>query len=644
MAHQEPTWQFGPLNGGQEYLTNSGGHNFRNDPIGKMVREVIQNSLDARIADINAPVTVTFSLDTIDGNFIGLDFLKPHIMSCLERTRSDDSAKRFQPAYERAAEAAATNEVQCLSIIDTNTHGLNGNSWNALIRQEGAVIKNTTAPGGTFGVGKNAPFNLSDLNTVFYSTWFLTRRGKHEQMEGKSLLIPHHAPGTVSAQRQMLQHAGFYRSLDGKPIEGRQIPDCLRLGQSGTGVYIMGFNPDDRDWKTEAIRAVLHNFSYAVHHSRLVVVITSRLDSHQVTISNQNMEEMFARYTESDDKHRSYYLAIRQPPTQSTDEHKPVGKLNVWVLNQGGPRRTAYLNRNGMLITDIPNDTKRNPLSPRNKAIWPDYTAVAMAAEDATDLYIRNMENPSHDEISTEWLGSELERSKAVKAFEHIRRDIAAIIERTTGAATYGETTNAEEMSQYAPETQYDEDNGVGRVLNHRQITMRKRQASATTVETEADQAIRLLVDDEGNVDIQPVSRQPEDEREGTASGGASKPKSRTGRDDTDGPLQGQPIRPMRLQTRVIVGETPDTVIIMLTAPGEGNEKIPVKLRLLPAGAEADREEPVKLLDATAMGPIGFKVHCDGTHVAFDAVANQRVAVQVRADRSLNRNAFRIAA
>lgn len=191
------------------------------------------------------------------------------------------SANRFPKRFRRDVEHNASSRThlaiqspqrwarishqqhQCLSIIDANTYRLQGNNWNALIHQEGAVIKSTAAPGGTFSVGKNAPFNLSDLTTAFYSTWFLTKRGKHEQLEGKSVLILHHNPDQKQALQQILQHVGFYRNLDGTPIQGRQIPDYFWLCQSCTGVYIIGFNPGGRDWEAEIILAILRNMGVA---------------------------------------------------------------------------------------------------------------------------------------------------------------------------------------------------------------------------------------------------------------------------------------------------------------------------------------------------------------------------------------------
>lgn len=623
-------------------MTNSGSHNFRNDPMGKMVREVIQNSLDAHVPDIEDPVIVTFSNDVINAEIIGQKFLALHIMSCLDRTKTDENAKRLRSTYERAAEVVSSKEFQCLSIIDANTQGLQSRSWNALIHQEGAVIKSNATPGGTFGVGKNAPFNLSDINTVFYSTRFLTRRGRQEQMEGKSILIPHPDPNPDQVTRHTLQHAGFYRKLDSTPIEGRQIPDYFRLSHNGTGIYIVGFNPDGRDWQTESILAILRNFSYAVHHRQLVVNIKTQTDNPQVTISDTTMEELFTYYTSADDKHRNYYFAIRQKPTYSTKEWKPVGTLNVWVRNNCGPRRTAYLNRNGMLITDIPNDTKRNPLAPRNRAIWPDYTAVIMAADDATDLYIRNMENPSHDEISTEWLETEHERIRTSKAFEGIRRDIADIIEQSVGVTSYGETTNVEEMATYAPEIAPDHGGEVARVLTHRQITLRNRQSPTATVASETDEVIRMVKDDEGNLDIQRQTQRADGEHDRTDAKGENGEENLTGNINKDGVRKGQPNKPVRLQTRFITEDIPDTATIMLTVSGEPDEYVSVKMRILPAGAEADQEEPVRILNVTPVRPSSLKVSTDGVTIEMRALANQRIAIRVQAGQTLNRSTFRV--
>ena len=647
MGALEPMWQFSPLNGGQEYLTNSGGHNFRNDPIGKMVRESLQNSLDARLPDIGMPVIVDFTETAIDASHIGQESLAPHIASCYERTLTDAGAKRLAPFYKRAVEAVSAQEIRCLSVVDANTEGLKDGSWDALIRQEGAVIKaNAPAAGGSFGVGKNAPFNLSSINTVIYATRFVTRRGRQEQMEGKSLLIPHSAPGQEQDGLSTLQHAGFYRLPDRRPVEGRQIPEPFRLHQYGTGVHIIGFDSGGRAWKTEAIRAVLHNFFYAVHHDKLVVNIKGFGDQAAITISSHTIEECFATYTEADDEYLQYYYATRSAPSHATEKRNPVGRLDVWV-NQGGPRRTAIINRNGMLITDIPSDTRRNPLSPRNKAIWPDYTAVAMAADDATARYIRDMENPSHDEISVEWLDTERERAATVKALASIRRDIAEIIEEATGTAFYGETTNAEEMALYAPEKEASETgDGAGRVLDSRQITMSRRQ---TQVSTESPESIQLVQDEEGNLDIQRTrtNRESEetDEQEdncGADAGEDSGSEQETGQPNQEGTQTGRPAKPLRVNARVIAGDAPDTAIVMLTPMGRNGQRVPVKIRLLPAGVEADKEDPVKVLEVSGIRPNGLKAATDGTHITFTASANQRIALRVCADRHLNNKAFHV--
>ena len=44
---QQPSWQFPPRNGGVEYVQDPSSQFFGDEPVAKLVREVIQNSLDA---------------------------------------------------------------------------------------------------------------------------------------------------------------------------------------------------------------------------------------------------------------------------------------------------------------------------------------------------------------------------------------------------------------------------------------------------------------------------------------------------------------------------------------------------------------------------------------------------------------------
>ena len=176
-------------------------------------------------------------------------------------------------AYRNSLEVLESEYIPCLKIEDSGTTGLRGRSWDALTQQEGFVNKNGAVHGGSYGIGKNAVFNLSSLYTVFYSTRYLDgRRGREERMQGKARLITHADP---AGSAEKLQHIGFYRCIDNQPVRGKRIPDAFRLEDPGTAVFIMGFNPGSADWHAELLRSVFENFFYAIHHKMLVVEIQS---------------------------------------------------------------------------------------------------------------------------------------------------------------------------------------------------------------------------------------------------------------------------------------------------------------------------------------------------------------------------------
>ena len=69
--------------------------------------------------------------------------------------------------------------ISCLAITDSGTTGLRDDNWRNLIFREGTPTNTgSQTKGGSFGFGRNAPFNLSDCNTVIYSTRYTSLRGQ----------------------------------------------------------------------------------------------------------------------------------------------------------------------------------------------------------------------------------------------------------------------------------------------------------------------------------------------------------------------------------------------------------------------------------------------------------------------------------
>ena len=265
------TWQFPPRNGGIEVTQDSSSTHFSDDPLPKLVREVIQNSLDAKEPGLGPAVEVEFTEERCNVSLIDAAELKRHVRACLDRAKRS-SGSDLQKAYERALKTLEASQIKCLRIVDSGTTGLKGRAWESLVSQEGSVYKTGDAPGGSYGIGKNAVLNVSDLRTVFYSTRYLDHRegGRVEKLQGKATLMAHPNP---SKENESLQHIGFFAMPDGKPMPLKEIPDFFRLGAVGTGVFIMGFNPRSAEWGKAVTSAVIENFFYAIHHKRLIVKV-----------------------------------------------------------------------------------------------------------------------------------------------------------------------------------------------------------------------------------------------------------------------------------------------------------------------------------------------------------------------------------
>ena len=64
-------WHFPPRNGGIDYVQNPSSAHFVDNPIPKLVREILQNSVDAKERGILEPVAVKFHDTFVDGNLVG---------------------------------------------------------------------------------------------------------------------------------------------------------------------------------------------------------------------------------------------------------------------------------------------------------------------------------------------------------------------------------------------------------------------------------------------------------------------------------------------------------------------------------------------------------------------------------------------
>ena len=444
-------WVFPPSGGGTYQGFNDAGiETFTGARFDSLAREIIQNSLDANVG--NTKVTVEFDFVKINrGDFPGADELLKVIQQCLAESKSDKATSFFKNAIN----VLQAKQIPCLRISDAGTSGLRGDyrnfegQWHAITKALGVSDKSDPTAGGSYGIGKNAPFAVSALRTVFYSTLYKDDSGDEVTLaQGKSVLVSHLMPNeTNSKKRKYTQSTGFYgEPEDCMPIEGN-IPQILRPKAQGCVVFIPGFVAD-KNWWQKVMATVVANFFRAIYDGKLEVLIQNEREDIEV-IDRENLGACFDKIKQFDvnkekvENSRHYYNAMQG---QSKDaELNTLGHCRIWLqVEERLPKRVALVRKTGMLITDEQIGFKR----------WPgcaDFAAVVVCDSDEGNAILRKMENPKHDAFEPDRIGDTQERKQGKKALKELKDWVRDHVKQFA-MGEEDEVTPIDELSRFFPD------------------------------------------------------------------------------------------------------------------------------------------------------------------------------------------------
>ena len=121
-------WKFPLNNGGENKGFNDAAlDTFKGQRLSSMVREVIQNSLDAPKVDENEPISVTFKIHEIPRDEAPeITLLRPSLVACKKEAENQelgDAVKFYDNAIKRIDN---DDTIRVLVIHDTNSKGLTG--------------------------------------------------------------------------------------------------------------------------------------------------------------------------------------------------------------------------------------------------------------------------------------------------------------------------------------------------------------------------------------------------------------------------------------------------------------------------------------------------------------------------------------
>lgn len=410
-------WRF-PLNdGGQMNGINANyDAKFKSSRIPSLAREICQNSLDAKNKTLgdSKPVIIEFvSFKVKNEKFPMRDNFKEYLDDCYNYWLKKGQENEII-ALDHARKCLDKGEIHFLRISDFNTTGVMRqsaeNGWDNLVRSSGSSNKADGA-GGSYGLGKAAPFACSDLKTVFYSTFTLENEHLHQGVahfatfEGKD--------GTE------YQSVGYYCEGKNNPIEEElNIDSSFSRGNSnyGTDIYIAGFFEEDDEWVDELLSAVVDNFLFAVFQGELEVRANGKV------LNKNNLKKFIEGNKKKVEKEDLFYNVLTK--TEPDVHHKKcnfngMGNIDIWIIENDPNcnRKVKMIRKNGMAICDW-NHFKNVP-----------FAGICWISGQELNKRLRKLENPEHTEWKSDNLPTKKERDEANRLLKALRKEIKNYIE-----------------------------------------------------------------------------------------------------------------------------------------------------------------------------------------------------------------------
>lgn len=323
---------------------DSGIEHFKGEPIKGVIRESIQNSLDA-VDDKNKKngyVEVTFEFGVLDKNDVpDIDELKRHITLC------GSQYSNYKKESDDALKVLSKPKVPYLKISDKNTKGAAGldddgkSDWYRLIYAPGDCDKPESS-GGSFGIGKSSYFALSHARTVFFSTndlhkkpafIGLTRQARHNDRTEKLLEL-----GYLTHEKTKST-----RTLDKIPLE-------FQRKEPGLDIFIVGVRGEHGENVKEALSEVCANFYLAITEKKLIVKIKDLIGKTDYIISDKTLNDVFEKHAAFAKQSYQCFRSIQTGGVHG-ETLKTIGacKLHLLTNEVGLPQRIAFFRR-GMLI------------------------------------------------------------------------------------------------------------------------------------------------------------------------------------------------------------------------------------------------------------------------------------------------------
>ena len=454
-----------------EGLGDAGIETFKDTPYASAAKEAGQNSRDAMTS---SPIKLTFKMFEIDQADLPChSALSETIDACLRRVDKHHDPKE-EDFFIKARDVLDKEKIKILEISDYNTTGLegpsvDGKSFYAMLKGTGKSDKgdHSETSAGSFGIGKNASFAISELQTVFYSTIYVDAQTGDRRFlaQGKTKLVSH-----LDAENKPKMATGWWGMSGFKEInDPAVVPEWMRRKEVGTSVFALGFR-EEEEWEYRVVAALIRTFFIAIINGDMEFEI-----GNQITVDNTNIGTYFydhavvAAAAASDASEEFEFAralfecataaeAIERVIDVGKVGDTKIGKVNVRILKrQNMPKRLGFV-RNGMMITD---NLKHFNHPFRSFPMSADFVALIQPIDDSGSGLLKELENPPHDQFSAGRINDDTKRAEARKIMDRFGKMIRVLIREET-LSKPAEVEALNELAEFFADQGDDKEEGDG--------------------------------------------------------------------------------------------------------------------------------------------------------------------------------------
>lgn len=322
---------------------------FSGDTSDSMVKELTQNSLDAR-ADRNGSLKIKVSLIEVNKSEIP-DFSNfQQMLTDMKEYYKDTLGGQYNRFFQSAFESLKNENIKILVFEDFLTKGLTGDdadpqgTFKKCVNDENISGGKETDSLGNHGIGKNSVFGYSAIHTVFYSSLNLNNEYK---FKGVSKL------GTYKDRNgQHKSNRIYYGNVDSRNEtitlvdELNEIPSIFRRNQVGLSQFVLSAEVGE-NWQNNILKAFIANYWFLLDQNKLCVTIGD------IELNSDNYFDLcislFERETKIANNPLNYIRAYKEG-IKYEEEISFIGNINFHLLEANGLSNRILFLRDGMKI------------------------------------------------------------------------------------------------------------------------------------------------------------------------------------------------------------------------------------------------------------------------------------------------------